>query len=713
MLKKLNIGFPSEIPVGFVEQSLALAEEQGRCGSQFILSFDGKLVAPGCKGERTGDSDMLGVEGPPPNLSTAVKILKKILAAAKSININVENNNITSHYHNLRHVVHLSTLRIKRLRGRITGSFYLRKRLIERCGNNQELQYKHRRQMSTLNQNTAECESVVRRLLEVNMKAMEIMAAIYSNTDVHIGERARHIMLIEHANNFQLLPPEIVQYVLNLDDDMNIQFVKQCSEKWFQIRKQARVTGSTLNAALGFDTLQKQKQHHYIHVRGRQPPPVTDELQKKFDHGTKNEVNAIATLISTVVPAYLPACYAFYEVGPAFVGCDQNPKLLEVSADGILQCSLGQESCPNYHIHSDRKIVVEIKSPTPQENVAETLFYEIPNRYVPQVQSEMKAYGCLESWLICSTVISASVIVAHFDPDLWKSLWDMTSELYVAKKQNIPTKLHQSVKQLKIEIASSKSRTTKLLCEVPTVTGEYGNITVDPNFSSPYSPAPGRIAMPSDTENISRMSENLSVNATSSFQECHQVLRDPGKELLVFMITDKDRKQQRNIPYSYPVAYALKGACMNNSHLQYMVDKVRTELWKRNIPILCETYDSQWHKHITENKLSMRLTKLHGKDTWNKCCALSKDKCIEKINQMSIVKKSTLQQILSASLDISHGIFFLVYALKRDQIVNCLSSLNNVKCYMFTVFTQIHGLTYFNLLKSLMRKNQFLISLCG
>ena len=32
---------------------------------------------------------------------------------------------------------------------------------------------------------------------------------------------------------------------------------------------------------------------------------------------------------------------------------------------------------------------------------------------------------------------------------------------------------------------------------------------------------------------------------------------------------------------------------------------------------------------------------------------------------------------------------------------------------MFTVFTQIHGLTYFNRLKSLMRKNQFLISLFG
>ena len=297
---------------------------------------------------------------------------------------------------------------------------------------------------------------------------------------------------------------------------------------------------------------------------------------------------------------------------------------------------------------------MEIKSPTPQENVAETILYEIPNRYVPQVQSEMKAYGCLESWLLCSTAISASVIVVQFDADLWKHLWDLTVELYAAEKPNILTKLHESVKQLKLEVASSKTKTTKLFCKVPRVTGKYGNITVDPNFSSPYSPAPGRIAIASDTESLSRLSKNLSVNATSSFQD----LRDPGKELLVFMITDKDRKQQKNIPYSYPVAYALKGSCMNNSHLQYMVTKVRTELRKRNITVLCKTYDGQWHKHITENKLSIRLTKLHGKETWNKCSALSKDKCIEEINHMLIVKKSTLQQIGIARLDISHGILF-------------------------------------------------------
>ena len=73
-LKKLDIGFPSEIPVGFVEQSLVLAQRKAEEGGQFVLSFDGKLIAPGCKGDSTGDSNLWGKEGPP-NLRTAVKIL--------------------------------------------------------------------------------------------------------------------------------------------------------------------------------------------------------------------------------------------------------------------------------------------------------------------------------------------------------------------------------------------------------------------------------------------------------------------------------------------------------------------------------------------------------------------------------------------------------------------------------------------------------------
>ena len=76
--------------------------------------------------------------------------------------------------------------------------------------------------MSTLNQNTSECETVVRSLLEVNLACTKIMAILNSNHDVHIGSNVRHIMLTEHANNFQLLPPKVVHLFMDLDHEDNV-----------------------------------------------------------------------------------------------------------------------------------------------------------------------------------------------------------------------------------------------------------------------------------------------------------------------------------------------------------------------------------------------------------------------------------------------------------------------------------------------------------
>ena len=664
-LKKLNIGFPSEIPVGFVEQSLQLAEERAKTGCEYVLSFDGKLIAPGCKGESNGDSNMWGFEGPL-NLSQSVKILKRCLNVANSVAVNMEHVSSEQHYTHLTELLNVSSLWIKRLRNRISGSFYLRKKLIEKCGDNEELKYKHRRQMSRLNQNTSECESVVRCLLEVNIKITEVMAALNNNLDVHVRDNARHITLIEHSNNFQLLPPEIVKMVLDITKEENYQYIKQRTDEWFQIRKESRVTGSTLNKALGLDTLLKQKEHHYVFVHGREEPPVSPELQKMFDYGTRNETNAIATLVSTIVPAYLPACYAFYEVGPCFISGESRKNIIEVSANGILQCSFG-DGCPNMHIHGTRWIAVEIKSPFPQPNVPENIYYDIPTRYVPQIQAELKAYNCSELWLVCSTAVSASVIVVNYDNILLESIFAIVEELYGPEKPPLPTCLHRNVKDLRVTIANSKKTHSHFMCEVPTVTGEPDNITLDPHFKSPYSPAPGRINVGSTTHAITEMNTQISQKALGAFKECHQVLRDPGKELLVFMLTDKDRKYDKNVPYSFPVAYALKGSSMTNAHLKCMVDKLRDELKLRHIPVICETYDGQWHKNITEHSSGARLTRLFGRDNWNRISNLTKDKCLEQIISISIVKKSTQTIVSQAALNKGSEICMTEINIERKQ----------------------------------------------
>ena len=128
-------------------------------------------------------------------------------------------------------------------------------------GDNQELQYKHRRRMSSLNQNTAECELVVRLLLEINMLCTQIMAILNSNGDVHIGEKIRNITLTEHSNNFQLLPPELVKLFMDIDKEENIQYVKQRSDEWFKICKLACITGSTLHSGVRVGNIDKTKKN--------------------------------------------------------------------------------------------------------------------------------------------------------------------------------------------------------------------------------------------------------------------------------------------------------------------------------------------------------------------------------------------------------------------------------------------------------------------
>ena len=81
------------------------------------------------------------------------------------------------------------------------------------------------------------------------------MAFLNSNGDLHISEQTLHVDLSQCGNSFQLLPPEIVSQFTDLDIPENMQFIKQHLEKWFDLHKKYRVTGSTLNSAIGLDTL--------------------------------------------------------------------------------------------------------------------------------------------------------------------------------------------------------------------------------------------------------------------------------------------------------------------------------------------------------------------------------------------------------------------------------------------------------------------------
>ena len=73
-LRNFSTGYLKEFPCGLVEHTLDIAEIAAVKGSQYILSFDGKLVVKGFKGETYGDIDLWGIEKPI-SLQSALKLL--------------------------------------------------------------------------------------------------------------------------------------------------------------------------------------------------------------------------------------------------------------------------------------------------------------------------------------------------------------------------------------------------------------------------------------------------------------------------------------------------------------------------------------------------------------------------------------------------------------------------------------------------------------
>ena len=244
----------------------------------------------------------------------------------------------------------------------------------------------------------------------------------------------------------------------------------------------------------------------------------------------------------------------------------------------------------------------------------------------------MEAHNSSELWLVCSIQTSCTIISVHFDEDLWEKIFAIVKELYAEEKPKIPTKLHQDLKELCLCISSFTQTNCMLMCEVPTITGDHGNIYVDPNVSSPYCPNMQRNCNIPDLEHITEKNKSLQVECTSAFTACHEVLRTPARELLVFMLTNKDRKQHKQVPYSFPIAYAMKGPSMTNADLQFMVNLVCNKLEDKKIPVLREAYDGQWHNHITQNANGDHLMRMHGRTTWLNTTKMSKDKCIEKLS---------------------------------------------------------------------------------
>ena len=645
-LRTISTGYPTDVKVGIVEHSLDITQEEARNGAQYVLGLDGKMVAQGCKNDSDGDVNLWGAEQP--SLTSAVRNLNLRKQCAEAIDFKSSDSTVPEHNLKFRRLsLHISRT-LRQLRSRITTSFRQRQRLVSLAQENPDNVPRYTTRLSFLHQNSAECDSVLRNGLDAQQQVMEALCILNKR-----NIPSNHIVLSEVPNVFQLLQPDKIRNILNLNDEMNAEYIKQRSVEWKSLRQTARVTGSTFNAALGLDTLAKQKEHHYTFICGRSAHEPNEELAKKFRHGTENEVNVVATLVGYIMPAFLHNCYAFFEVGAKILKSTKNDWRLIVSADGLLKCPDG-EQCLNFKEHGDRVIVVEIKSPYSSVENPHITTYDIPTRYVPQILLEIEAWKATEAWLLVGTPQSVTTFRCFPSTDLLSSFMGVADDLYGEIKPSVPTKLHTQVPALKENIKAYIKTNTSFFLECPSLTGEEGNLQQDMSIASAYAVAPNLVLEDIDHTDVDFKVAVVNSESKRFFDGGHTVLRNQASEVIVFMATNKDRKQSEGVPYSLPVAYGLKGSSMTNEDLRHMLNLLRLEFRKRSIPIICEVFDGQWHNHITHDASGRSLTKLGWRHKWQEISNFSKQKCIEKLVNCCRVKPANIQ-ILSGTNALRNG----------------------------------------------------------
>ena len=182
------------------------------------------------------------------------------------------------------------------------------------------------------------------------------------------------------------------------------------------------------------------QKNHYRKFILKEQQEITEETTANFKHGIETEVHAIATVVGLLLPALLPPCCTFIEVGPHFVNTQERQCMLEVSPNGIIKCHCGENNCPNNCAAVCNGITIEIKCPVlggPYYNYR----YHIPKKYVPQVMSEMFTQETSKGWFTVCSSDSVSVLEFECNEEIWAQISAILVDLYGKEDTKKPMKL--------------------------------------------------------------------------------------------------------------------------------------------------------------------------------------------------------------------------------------------------------------------------------
>ena len=115
----------------------------------------------------------------------------------------------------------------------------------------------------------------------------------------------------------------------------------------------------------------------------------------------------------------------------------------------------------------------------------------------------------------------------------------------------------------------------------------------------------------------------------------YELTRRRATELMVWVLTNKDRNTKTEIPCSLPVAYGLKDYRLTTQAMRNATEAVLKSCSEHGLKVLCFATDGQWLNLMNRDASGKPLTLLQlRKDVWDELRSFSKSELISKISEL-------------------------------------------------------------------------------
>ncbi|OWF49631.1 hypothetical protein KP79_PYT22905 [Mizuhopecten yessoensis] len=429
---------------------------------------------------------------------------------------------------------------------------------------------------------------------------------------------------------------------------MDTKFIKQRSDTWKTARVFARVTGSTCFDALGFSSLKKQREHFEYVFESKEKPEFSTEVRKLMKHGSDNEINAVATLVSKVLPDFLPR-YSFFEEG-CYIVFQENTLALLVSPDGIIRSASNpidvQCPIPTYGLE------IKCSCPCPGNVYKPLVYYDIPYYYVPQLLCEMAVLKTNSLIFVCYSSETSTVFEAFFDDELWDVLQSRMSELYTKDDSKCPKKHWENRLTVTEKLKNYGKEKVRFIAELPSVVAKECDhkpvATCDEDFEYSHNVHTNRLPRQNDNCIISDL-HGLVNEMTESVKEAFNLCRHMASEVVLFLIADLDRAHVPEKQHAIPIAYAMKGYSLTTAIARKMLNDVLETCYNGGLYVPVVSFDGQCYQMAVRSANGDPLTILQlMKDVFKTAKGQKKSDFIRYIKQINCVHVETQAEAFSS-----------------------------------------------------------------